>query len=484
MDFRNSTEEENLRIVLYGAGKIGCELCEIASESTVDIVAVVDSDSRNWGKRLGKYVVESPEKIVDYGNVTICIAVGNEKVRKDIRAAVKVLIPHSYSEIPYRTLLLKLYKHNKYIKEAIMQCKTEGRQSILLDSLSGLNMGGVEYWTLSVYRELLKQQKKGVYIICDNDSYEAEKKLEKHLIKTKVEHKCSFCFEEVLDVAEKIAGHLPCTVVTTMVDEVTLAAYLVKLCYPDSVKVISTIHNSTRYGYERLYEFRECYDMYVAVSQDIIANMKEIAPSKDIFFMTLPFDCPDKLERQYQEDEHTPLRIGFAGRIVVEQKRVDLLLKVIEILETEHLNYTLEIAGDGTDMQFLQKGLEENNLMGNVNFLGKRPREEMGDFWKKQDVYINISDYEGNCTAKLEAMGNGAVPIVTNTSGTAETVIDGENGFVVDIGDYKAMAARIIYLAGHRELLKPMGEKAHAAVYPKSSMEKHMELWNKLLLSE
>lgn len=472
------------RIILYGAGKRCRKLCEIARESDVNIVAVIDSDAKMWGERLGSYFVESPEKILDYGDVIICITVENENAQKEIRKNVKAMMQQHYSEISYYALLLKLYKRNKHIKETVIQSQTEGRPSIIFDSLVGLNMGGVEQWILSMYHELLKQKEKDAYIICDNGSYDAETFLGEHLIKTKVEHKCSFLFEEVLDVVKQIAEHLPCIVITTMVDEVMLAAYLVKLCCPDSVKVISTIHNSVRSEYEKHYEFQECNDMYVAVSQDIMANMKKIAPAKGMFFMTLPFECPYKLERTYQVDEQTPLNIGFAGRIAVEQKRVDLLIKVIEILEEKKVNYNMEIAGDGVDMDFLQRNLSEAGLLDKVNFLGRKLRTEMGEFWRHQDVYINISDYEGNCTAKLEAMGYGVVPIVTNTSGTAETITDAENGFVVDIGDYKAIAEKVIYLAGHRELLVSMGEKAHDAVLPKSSMEKHMELWNDLLLNE
>ena len=80
-------------------------------------------------------------------------------------------------------------------------------------------------------------------------------------------------------------------------------------------------------------------------------------------------------------------------------------------------------------------------------------------------------------------MGNGAVPVVTATSGVKEDITDDENGYIVPIGDYNAMAERIGYLASHRERLRTMGKLAHDVVYPKSRIESHLEFWKGILSS-
>ena len=55
----------------------------------------------------------------------------------------------------------------------------------------------------------------------------------------------------------------------------------------------------------------------------------------------------------------------------------------------------------------------------------------MKDFWGNKHIYINLSDYEGNCMAMLEAMAHGVVPVVTDVSGVRDVVVHGENGFIV-----------------------------------------------------
>ena len=78
-------------------------------------------------------------------------------------------------------------------------------------------------------------------------------------------------------------------------------------------------------------------------------------------------------------------------------------------------------------------------------------------------------------------MANGAVPVVTETAGAREDITDGVNGFIIPLDDYCMAADRIEYLFQHRESLRKMGMLAHDAVYPKSSMESHLEFWEKII---
>lgn len=46
----------------------------------------------------------------------------------------------------------------------------------------------------------------------------------------------------------------------------------------------------------------------------------------------------------------------------------------------------------------------------------------MDAFWKGQDVFVNVSEYEGTSLSMLEAMGYGCVPVVTDVSGAREFI--------------------------------------------------------------
>lgn len=81
----------------------------------------------------------------------------------------------------------------------------------------------------------------------------------------------------------------------------------------------------------------------------------------------------------------------------------------------------------------------------------------------------------------MEAMANGAVPVVTATSGVREDITDGENGYIVDIQNIYKLAERIALLEQYRDMLITMGEKAHNGICPKCQMQDHLCFWEDIL---
>jgi colanic acid/amylovoran biosynthesis glycosyltransferase len=59
-------------------------------------------------------------------------------------------------------------------------------------------------------------------------------------------------------------------------------------------------------------------------------------------------------------------------------------------------------------------------------------------------------------TVVSQALACGLAVITTRHSGLPEQVIDGENGFLVEEGDWQALAERIVHVARHPELLPGM----------------------------
>ena len=203
-----------------------------------------------------------------------------------------------------------------------------------------------------------------------------------------------------------------------------------------------------------------------------------------MFSITCPVPCDKVLSRGYTVDVSQPIKIGYAGRVVVLQKRMDLLLKVIEILENRDVNFCMEIAGDGPYREEMQRIVIEEGWDKPVHFLGALDRKDIPAFWKRQDICVNIADAEGRCISKLEAMAGGAVPVMTRTAGNPEDIMEGVNGYMVEIGDYGDMAEKINFLARYREMLPKLGLKAHDTVYPKCRREVHTAFWVKLLSGE
>jgi glycosyltransferase involved in cell wall biosynthesis len=77
-------------------------------------------------------------------------------------------------------------------------------------------------------------------------------------------------------------------------------------------------------------------------------------------------------------------------------------------------------------------------------------------------VYVLASHHEGMPRTVLEAMAMGRPILTTDAPGCRETVIPGENGFLVPPGDAAALAERMAWFIENPDRLAPMGERGRA----------------------
>jgi colanic acid/amylovoran biosynthesis glycosyltransferase len=63
-----------------------------------------------------------------------------------------------------------------------------------------------------------------------------------------------------------------------------------------------------------------------------------------------------------------------------------------------------------------------------------------------------------------QALATGLPVVATRHSGLPEQVLDEKNGYLVDEGDYEALAERIVHLSAHPELLAALGAAGRAHV--------------------
>lgn len=138
------------------------------------------------------------------------------------------------------------------------------------------------------------------------------------------------------------------------------------------------------------------------------------------YFKEQPVTLDNSWERKYNKSGS--LRIGYAARLVRQQKRADLITDLIGRLENKGLNYFMQIAGEGECLPMIERYLKETKIPNKVQLLGRLPKSEMDSFWKGQDVFVNVSEYEGTSLSMLEAMGYGCVPVVTDVSGAGEFI--------------------------------------------------------------
>lgn len=108
--------------------------------------------------------------------------------------------------------------------------------------------------------------------------------------------------------------------------------------------------------------------------------------------------------------------------------------------------------GDGEMMPEMKSYVEEYNLEDKVHLLGFRSDANL--IVGALDVYLSTALYEGLPYSMIEAMRAGVPIIATDTVGNNELVVDGENGFLFDIGD-ASRATELILEQIEDKSLKP-----------------------------
>jgi len=471
------------KIIIYGVGKRGRSLIELMDFCSMPVGYVIDRNSALWGQAVGKHIIESPEALRNEEE-QICITVGSFLDIADIRK----ILTQSYefklnNEISYHHLIMLLYEKVD-TKSLIQKEQIQYRDhiTIIFGCESGLGLGGIEEWTKGICRRFLEEGDYESYILTDDGDYDVPVELVNSHLKADIDSGQMFSLHNMKKIINCIIDYIPCIIVTSQPDQTLLAGKILKDIFDDKIKVISGIRGGHSEINKSYMDMRNCTDIYVCVNSAVRKDMiaRGVLP-EDVYTMLCPVECPMTLRRDYVLNPDSPIRIGFAGRLEKEEKRMDLMLKVIEILERMQVHYYLEFAGTGSYEKKIEKYIETNECSDRIKLLGKIDKSAVSNFWKEKDICINISDHEGRSRSTIEAMANGTVPVVTNTWGVHDDITDGENGFIVDVGDYETMADRICFLDRNRNKLLEMGQKAHEELKKKCSMDDHYKFWQKII---
>jgi glycosyltransferase involved in cell wall biosynthesis len=157
---------------------------------------------------------------------------------------------------------------------------------------------------------------------------------------------------------------------------------------------------------------------------------------------------------------------------------VDTLLDVIEMVSNFCPEVIFILAGQGTEKERFKKALIDKNLTSNALFLGTIDNSKMASYLPSADVSITCSLSDGGIpTSTIEAMACG-VPVISTDAGDASVWIkDGENGYVVEKRDWKAMGLRVIELLKSPPTRDRFGKNARKTV---EHVQNYSEEMNKI----
>jgi L-malate glycosyltransferase len=139
-------------------------------------------------------------------------------------------------------------------------------------------------------------------------------------------------------------------------------------------------------------------------------------------------------------------------------KRIEDVIEVFYHTQKE-VNAILIMVGDGPERLRAMETCEKLGIESKVKFLGKS--NQVYQILCYSDLFILPSASESFGLAALEAMMMRVPVISTNVGGLPEVNIEGESGYLLELGDVEGMAQKSITLLNDEQKLESMKDRAY-----------------------
>lgn len=154
--------------------------------------------------------------------------------------------------------------------------------------------------------------------------------------------------------------------------------------------------------------------------------------------------------------------IAFVGWLEVE-KGVRELLQACKMLAESGLKFSCVLAGDGTQLDWINEFVTRHDLNGKVVLKGWLHGDELLEHYRNADIFVLPSWKEGMPNSLIEAMSSGLCPVVTSVGIIPDYVRNGEQGLLVEPHSYEALYEALRTLIQSPELQLECAQAAHAS---------------------
>lgn len=174
-------------------------------------------------------------------------------------------------------------------------------------------------------------------------------------------------------------------------------------------------------------------------------------------------------------------RLGLQGVPVVISTRklrliynVEMLIKAVPLILERIPQASFIIAGDGEQMEHLERLTASLGVSENVRFVGWIQQAELPAYLTASDIYVSTSLSDSTSVSLQEAMACELAPVVTDLPANREWITDGETGFIVPINDVQMLAEMVVYLLKNEEIRERFGKEGRRIIKERAEYEKAM----------
>lgn len=150
-------------------------------------------------------------------------------------------------------------------------------------------------------------------------------------------------------------------------------------------------------------------------------------------------------------------------------KRIPDVIRIFKEINNK-IPSRMMLVGDGPERPGAEDLCRELDICDEVKFVGRQ--DQMEDILAIADLFLLPSEYESFGLAALEAMAAGVPVITSNAGGLVEINVQGETGYLGDVGDIKAMGEQALKILTDKDVLNQFKKRAaaHAKKYDISNI--------------
>ena len=174
-----------------------------------------------------------------------------------------------------------------------------------------------------------------------------------------------------------------------------------------------------------------------------------------------------------------PSLILAVGRLIAKKGFADLIRACV-LLAVHGKSFRCEIIGEGPLENELCARIEGSGLQDCIHLSGGKPQRELRVRLTKANVFVlpSVLDPDGGMdnlpTVVMEAMATGLPIVSTAIGGIPEMVIEKETGFLVQPGDFVALAHAIKKVINNGALAQRLGRAGYERAQKLFSIDKNV----------
>lgn len=171
-------------------------------------------------------------------------------------------------------------------------------------------------------------------------------------------------------------------------------------------------------------------------------------------------NLPPKIERDIT---NRPIALLSIGRLVSKKGHIHQIA-ACALLKSWNVPFAARIIGDGPLRGELQKKINQARLCDCITLVGACSPEQTNEVYRWADIFLHTGvvdsegDRDGLPNVIPEAFAHSLPVIANNLPGTAEAVLNGINGLVVDATNPEQLAKAVKKLAENPALRKKFGD--------------------------